>query len=187
MRLIEASRDRARLVAAELPDARVYHATGFDPDFLERERIADAQVAIFAMRDDMKNHFAATLAKVHGARFAVAIVHDSTSVEVFEQADRRHRQPAPDHGRGDRPLRPRPADAAGRDARGRPLRGPGHDEARQRVRGHALQGHADPGRLIGAIVRDGTAVFPAATTSSAPATAIIFTESRRVPEVEKAL
>ena len=31
------------------------------------------------MRDDMKNHFAATLAKVHGARFTVAIVHDAPS------------------------------------------------------------------------------------------------------------
>ena len=66
MRLIEASLERARIVAEELPHARIYHATGLDPDFLERERIADAQVAIFAMRDDMKNHFAATLAKVHG-------------------------------------------------------------------------------------------------------------------------
>ena len=76
MRLIEASLERARIVADELPDARIYHATGFDPDFLERERIADAQVAIFAMRDDMKNHFAATLAKLHGARFTIAIVHE---------------------------------------------------------------------------------------------------------------
>ena len=86
VRMIEADRDRARYVAAELPKARVYHATGFDPDFLDRERIADAQVAIFAMRDDMKNHFAATLAKVHGARFTVAIVHDAPSQEVFEHA-----------------------------------------------------------------------------------------------------
>ena len=61
VRLIESSREQARLVAAELEGAQVYHATGFDPDFLERERIADAQVAIFAMRDDMKNHFAAAL------------------------------------------------------------------------------------------------------------------------------
>ena len=34
----------------------------------------------------MKNHFAATLAKVHGAGFTVAIVHDATSQEVFERA-----------------------------------------------------------------------------------------------------
>ncbi len=86
VRIIEASHERARDVAAELPDVRVYHATGFDPDFLERERIADAQVAIFAMRDDMKNHFAATLAKVHGASFTVAIVHDAPSQAVFEHA-----------------------------------------------------------------------------------------------------
>ena len=66
VRLIEADRDRARDVAAELPSARVYHATGLDPDFLERERIGDAQAAVFAMRDDTKNHYAATLAKVHG-------------------------------------------------------------------------------------------------------------------------
>ncbi len=119
VRLIEASRERARIIAAELPDARVYHATGFDPDFLDRERIADAQVAIFAMRDDMKNHFAATLAKVHGARFAVAIVHDvDVGGGVRARRDRRHRQPASDHGRGDRPLRARPAHPAGRDARG---------------------------------------------------------------------
>ena len=38
------------------------------------------------MRDDMKNHFAAALAKVHGARFTVAIVHDAPSQEVFEHA-----------------------------------------------------------------------------------------------------
>ena len=38
------------------------------------------------MRDDLKNHFAATLAKVHGARFTMAIVHDATSEEVFEHA-----------------------------------------------------------------------------------------------------
>ena len=40
VRVIEADRDRARYAAAELPKARVYHATGFDPDFLDRERIA---------------------------------------------------------------------------------------------------------------------------------------------------
>ncbi|MGH3071660.1 MAG: Trk system potassium transporter TrkA, partial [Gaiellaceae bacterium] len=86
VRLIEASPDRARYVAAELPDARVYNATGFDPDFLERERIAEAQVAVFTMRDDLKNHFAAALAKVHGAKFTIAVVHDAPSQEVFEYA-----------------------------------------------------------------------------------------------------
>jgi trk system potassium uptake protein TrkA len=43
----------------------VYHASGLDPDFIERERIGRAHAAIFAMREDSKNHYAATLAKVH--------------------------------------------------------------------------------------------------------------------------
>jgi trk system potassium uptake protein len=190
VRLIEASRDRARIVAAELPDARVYNATGFDPDFLERERIADAQVAIFAMRDDMKNHFAAALAKVHGARFAVAIVHDSTSVEVFE------------HAGIDVTVNPRQITAEeivrfAHDPRTQQvvmLEGdrfevldittrPGSEYAGMRFKEMPIRG-----ALIGAIVRDGQAIFPRGDDIlRAGGRAIIFTESRRVPEVEKAL
>jgi trk system potassium uptake protein len=190
VRLIEASREQARLVAAELPDARVYHATGFDPDFLERERIADAQVAIFAMRDDMKNHFAAALAKVHGARFAIAIVHESTSVEVFE------------HAGIDVTVNPRQITAEeivrfAHDPRTQQvvmLEGdrfevldittrPGSEYAGMRFKDMPIRG-----ALIGAIVRDGRAVFPRGDdVLRAGDRAIIFTESRRVPEVEKAL
>ena len=44
------------------------------------------------------------------------------------------------------------------------------------------------GALIGAIVRDGEAVFPRGDEVLRPGDrAIIFTESRRVPEVERAL
>jgi trk system potassium uptake protein TrkA len=190
VRLIEASLERARLVAAELPDVRVYHATGFDPDFLERERIADAQVAIFAMRDDMKNHFAATLAKVHGARFTVAIAHEASSVEVYERAGI------------DVSINPRQvtAEEIVRFA---------HDPRTQQVsmldgdRFEVLDITTRPnseyvgmkfkempirGALIGAIVRDGKAVFPHGDEILRPGDrAIIFTESRRVPEVERAL
>ena len=59
VRIIEASRERARRVAESLPEARVYNATGIEPDFLERERIGHAHAAIFAMRDDAKNLYAA--------------------------------------------------------------------------------------------------------------------------------
>jgi trk system potassium uptake protein TrkA len=190
VRMIEASLERARIVADELHGVRVYHSTGFDPDFLERERIADAQVSIFAMRDDMKNHFAATLAKVHGARFTIAITHDTTSVEVFEQAG------------VDITINPRQvtAEEIVRFA---------HDPRTQQVA--MLEGdrfevldittRADSeyvgkrfkempirGALIGAIVRNGVAVFPRSDEVLRPGDrAIIFTESRRVPEVEKAL
>ena len=33
-----------------------------DAEFIERERINAAKAAVFAMRDDAKNHYAATLA-----------------------------------------------------------------------------------------------------------------------------
>jgi trk system potassium uptake protein TrkA len=190
VRMIEASRERARLVAAELSGARVYHATGFDPDFLDRERIADAQVAIFAMRDDTKNHFAAALAKVHGAGFTVAIVHDASSVQVFERTGI------------DRTVNPRQvtAEEIVRFA---------HDPRTQQVSmlegdrfevldittrpgseyvGLAFKDMPIRGALIGAIVRDGEAVFPRGDEVLKPGDrAIIFTESRRVQEVEKAL
>ncbi len=190
VRMIEASLERARIVANELPGARVYHSTGLDPDFLERERIADAQVSIFAMRDDMKNHFAATLAKVHGARFTIAVVNEFASVEVFERAG------------VDVTVNPRQvtAEEIVRFA---------HDPRTQQVA--MLEGdrfevldittRADSeyiglrfkdmpirGALIGAIVRNGEAVFPRGDEILRPGDrAIIFTESSRVPQVEKAL
>jgi trk system potassium uptake protein len=190
VRMIEASRERSRLVAAELAGARVYHATGFDPDFLDRERIADAHVAVFAMRDDMKNHFAATLAKVHGARFTVAVVHDAASVEVFERAGI------------DVTVNPRQitAEEIVRFA---------HDPRTQQVvmlegdRFEVLDITTKPGSeyvglsfkempirgaVIGAIVRNGKAVFPRSEEVLRTGDrVIVFTESRRVPEVERAL
>ena len=190
VRLIEASRERSRVVAAELPGARVYNATGFDPDFLERERIADAQVAVFAMRDDLKNHFAATLARVHGARFTVAIVHEAASAGVFE------------HAGIDVTVNPRQitAEEIVRFA---------HDPRTQQVvmlegdRFEVLDITTSPGSeyvglsfrdmpirgaVIGAIVRDGAAVFPRGDDVLRTGDrVIVFTESRRVNEVEKAL
>ena len=86
VRMIEASRERAQHVAETLAKARVYNATGIDPDFLERERIGHAHAAIFAMRDDAKNLYAASLAKVHGVKFTVALAHEFVSTEAFEHA-----------------------------------------------------------------------------------------------------
>ena len=87
VRLIEPNRERARRIAEELPGARVYMATGLDPDFLERERIGKAQAAVFAMREDAKNHYAATLARVHGVEFTIAIVHDAVARAVYDNPE----------------------------------------------------------------------------------------------------
>ena len=84
--MIEASREQAQRVAEALPKARVFHATGFDADFLQRERIGQSQAGIFAMRDDAKNQYAASIAQVQGIAFTVAIAHEAVSVAAFDRA-----------------------------------------------------------------------------------------------------
>ena len=190
VRIIEADRERALEVAELLPRARVFNATGIDPEFLDRERIGEAKAAVFAMRDDPKNYYAATLAKLHGVELTIAIVHDAISMEVFESAG------------VDIAINPRAltAEEIVRFA---------HDPRTQQVA--MLEGDRFEilditvressalvnrpfrelpmtGSLIGAIVRNGAAVFPHGDDVLLPGDrAIIFAESSRVPEVERAL
>jgi len=190
VRLIEPDEERAREVAEELPGARVYCATGVDPDFIERERIGQARAAVFAMREDAKNLYAATLARVHGIHFTIGIVHEPISAEVFEYAG------------VDVAVNPRSVTAEeivrfAHDPRIRQLAMLEGDrfeilditvrEASKLVR-IPFKELPMTGSLIGAIVRDGTAIFPHGDDRLEPDDrAIIFTESRRVAEVEKAL
>jgi trk system potassium uptake protein TrkA len=190
VRLVEPKDERAREVAEELPEARVYCATGVDTDFLERERIGQADAAVFAMREDSKNLYAAMLAKVHGLGFTIGIVHESISVEVFERAGINVA------------VNPRSVTAEeivrfAHDPRIRQLAMLEGDrfeilditvrETSKLVRTPFKQ-LPMTGSLIGAIVRDGAAIFPHGEDQLEPGDrAIIFAESRRVPEVEKAL
>jgi trk system potassium uptake protein TrkA len=190
VRLVESDLERARTVAEELPEARVFHATGTDPDFLERERIGSAQAAVFAMRADEKNLYAATLAKLHGVRFTVAIVHDAGSQEVFDAAG------------VDAAVNPRTVTAEemvrfARDPRISQLamlEGDRFEVLDITVRedselcGIPFRELPMTGSLIGAIVRDGQAIFPHGEDKLLPGDrAIIFTESSRVGRVEKVL
>lgn len=190
VRLIEPDRERARSIAEELPEARVYQATALDPDFIERERIGQAQAAVFAMREDAKNHYAATLARVHGVEFTIAIVHDAISQEVYE------------HSGIDVTVNPRQVTAE-------ELVRFAHDPRTQQVamiegnRFEVLDITTSPsseyvglrfrdmpihGALIGAIVRDGKAIFPRSDdVLSAGDRVIVFTESSRVADVERVL
>jgi trk system potassium uptake protein TrkA len=190
VRLIEPARERAREIAEALPNARVYNATGIDPDFIERERIGAAQAAVFAMREDAKNHYAATLAKVHGVAFTIAIVHEPVSRAVYERSgidvtvnprqvtaeeivrfahDPRTQQVA--MLEGDRfevlDITTKPdSEYVGKRFREMPIRG----------------------ALIGAIVRDGEAIFPRGDdVLEAGDRVIVFTEASRVQTVERAL
>jgi trk system potassium uptake protein TrkA len=190
VRIIESDRDRARQIAELLPDARVYNATGIDPEFLERERIGNARAAIFAMRDDAKNHYAATLAQIHGVRFTIAIVHDAMSIPVFE------------HAGIDVTINPRQVTAEEivrwahdpRTLQVAMLEGDRYEILDITVRPDStllripFRELPMTGALIGAIVRDEKAIFPHGDDILLPGDrVIVFTDARRVNEVERTL
>jgi trk system potassium uptake protein TrkA len=190
VRMIEPDPDRARLAANEFPNVRVYNASGLDPEFLDRERIGQSRAGVFCMRDDPKNHYAATLAKLHGVGFTIAVVHDAVSIDVFERAGI------------DVAINPRQVTAEeivrfAHDPRTHQvamLEGDRFEVLDITVRedselcGIPFRKLPMTGSLIGAIVRDGDAIFPHGEDKLLPGDrAIIFTESSRVGTVEKVL
>jgi trk/ktr system potassium uptake protein len=190
VRLIESDPRRASEVADLVPEVRVFCATGIDPEFLERERIGMSDAAVFAMRDDAKNYYAATLAKLHGVHKTIAIVHDAVSVEVFERAG------------VDVAINPRLITAEeivrfARDPRTRQVAMLEQDRfeilditvrPESELAGKRFRDLPMTGSLIGAVVRDGRALFPHGDDLlEAGDRAIIFTPSSRVQEVERTL
>jgi len=190
VRVIEAAADRARRAAEAFPKARVFHATGLDPDFIHRERIGKAQAGIFAMRDDAKNLYAASLARVHGIPFTIAIAHEEVSILAFDRAgvdvsinprgvtaeeivrfahDPRMQQVAMLDGNRYEVL-----DVTTRDS--------------SRYIGMAFRDMPVHGSIIGAIVRNGSAIFPHGDdVIQAGDRVIIFTEAANAPWVVEAL
>ncbi len=190
VRLVEAQRERAQRAADTLPKARVFHSTGFDAEFLERERIGQAQAGIFAMRDDAKNQYAASLARVHGIPFTIAIAHESVSVSAFEQAGI------------DVSINPRAVTAEeivrfAHDPRTQQvamLEGNRYEvldvttRESSRYVGMSFRDMPVHGSIIGAIVRNGSAVFPHGDeVLQAGDRVIIFTEAANAPWVVEAL
>jgi trk system potassium uptake protein TrkA len=190
VRIVEPDEERAREVAEELPGARVFNATGLDADFIERERIGSAEAAIFAMRSDERNLYAATLAKLHGVRFTVAVVGEPASVAVLERAG------------VDVAVNPRMVTAEeivrfAHDPRIRQLAMLEGDRfeildivvrADSELVGIPFRELPMTGSLIGAIVRSDRAIFPRGDDRLEPGDrAIIFAEAARVHQVEQAL
>jgi trk system potassium uptake protein TrkA len=190
VRLIDSNAARALEVAELLPKARVFHAIGTDPEFLAREKIGQARAAVFAMPDDSKNLYAATLAKLNGVEFTIAVAHDPVAADLFERAG------------VDVAINPRSVTAEeivrwAHDPRIRQLamlEGDRYEVLDITVRETSELVHKPfkelpmTGSLIGAIVRDGQAFFPHGGDQLEPGDrAIIFTESSRVPAVERAL
>jgi trk system potassium uptake protein TrkA len=190
VRLIEPNADKARMVAEDLAGVRVFNATGLDPDFLERERIGQTRAAVFAMGDDAKNLYAATLVKVVGVRFTITVVDDPISLRVLERAG------------VDVAVNPRLVTAEeivrfAHDPRIRQLtmlEGDRFEVLDITVRedseliGTPFRELPLTGSLIGAIVRNGKAIFPHGDDMLvAGDRAILFTESSRVARVERVL
>jgi trk system potassium uptake protein TrkA len=190
VRVVEASRERARSAAEALPKARVYNATGFEPDFLERERVGLAQAAIFAMRDDTKNLYAASLAKVHGVAFTIGVAHEAISIAAFDQAGI------------DVAINPRAVTAEeivrfAHDPRTQQvamLEGNRYEvldvtlRPSSRYIGTKFRDMPVHGALIGAIVRNGSAIFPHGDDLLQEGDrVIVFTESSNAPWVIEAL
>jgi trk system potassium uptake protein TrkA len=190
VRLVEASLERARIVADQLPGVRVYNATGVDPDFLDRERIGQADAGIFAMRDDAKNLYAASLAEVHGLQLTIGIAHEAISVPAFEQ------------GGIDVSVNPRDVTAEeiirfAHDPRTKQvalLEGSRYEVLDVTLKdtseyiGKKFKEMPVRGALIGAVVRNGTAMFPHRDdVLQAGDRVIVFTEAADAPRVVKAL
>jgi trk system potassium uptake protein TrkA len=190
VRVVDADPGRARVVAEALPEARVFHVDAFDPEFLERERIGRATATVFCMNDDAKNLYGAVLSKVHGVRLTIALVREAVSVEVYER------------GGVDVAINPRQVVAEeivrfAHDPRIRQiamLEGDRFEVLDITVRADSPLANTRfkdlpvTGSLIGAVIRDGTPLFPHGTDVLRPGDrVIVFAESRRVPLVEQAL
>ena len=145
---------------------------------------------IFAMRDDTKNLYAASLATVHGVPFTIAVAHEAVSLAAFEQAGI------------DVAVNPRAVTAE-------EIVRWAHDPRTQQVAmleenryevldvttretsryvGTAFRDMPVHGALIGALVRNGSAVFPHGDdVLQAGDRVIIFTEAENAPWVIEAL
>jgi trk system potassium uptake protein len=190
LRVVDAQRERVREIAEKLPALRAFHAHAFDPDFLEHERIGRASAAIFALNDDARNLYGAILAKRHGVRMTIALVHDEVSVEVYEA------------GGVDVTINPRQITAEemvrfAHDPRIRQIAMLEQDRfevldltvrAESELVDRPLADLPATGSVIGAVIRDGEVLFPHKRDKlQAADRVIVFVESRRASLVEKVL
>jgi len=84
-RLVEQDSERARELAEKLPKTTVLESDGTNRDFLERERVDEADAVVAALRNEERNLLTSLLAKRLGAGRAVAVVRDTEYVDLFEE------------------------------------------------------------------------------------------------------
>ena len=83
-RVIDHDADRARTLAEELPRAVVMCHDPTDADFLLREHVAEADLAVVSLESDERTLLVALLAKQIGTGRAVAVVENGEYVRLFE-------------------------------------------------------------------------------------------------------
>ncbi|MBE2319863.1 Trk system potassium transporter TrkA [Solirubrobacter sp. CPCC 204708] len=190
VRFVEGRLERAREVAEEIPEARVFNASAFDSEFFERERIGHTTAAVFALNDDPGNLFSAVLAKSKGVQLTIALAHDQTSLHVYER------------GGVDVAINPRQVIAEelvrfGHDPRIRQIAMLDDDRfeildltvrAESELAGMRFDQMPETGSVIGAIIRNGDAIIPhSKDILRAGDRVIVFVESRRASTVERIL
>ncbi len=190
VRVIEPDVARAATVAEQIPQARVFNTTGLSADFMQREGIARVQAAVFAFRDDHKNLYAATAARMYGVPYTITLAHDRISTAIYE------------HAGIDVVVDPQEATAEeivrfAHDPRTKQVSMLDHDRFEildittrpdGDLIGMSLRDMPIKDALIGAIVRDGHPIFPdSETVLQAGDRVIVFTESSRAPYVESVL
>lgn len=190
VRIVDAQRARVTDVARTLPQVRAFHAEAFDTEFLEHERIGRASAAVFCLNDDAKNLYGAVLAKEHGVRRTIALVHDQTSIAVYAR------------GGVDVTINPRQVTAEemvrfAHDPRIRQITMLEDDRfeildltvrPESELAGKPFNQLPASGSVIGAVIRDGTVQYPRSSdVLRAGDRVIVFVESRRASIVEKAL
>lgn len=190
VRVVDAQRERVAELAETLPQVRCFHAEAFDPEFLERERIGRARAAVYCLNDDAKNLYGALLAKEHGLRLTIALVHDQTSVAVYAR------------GGVDVTINPRQVTAEemvrfAHDPRIRQIAM--LEDDRFEILDLAVRPDSElidkpfnqlpaTGSVIGAVIRNGSVLYPhSSDILRAGDRVIVFVESRRASIVERAL
>jgi trk system potassium uptake protein TrkA len=190
VRVIEARYGRAEKVAEALPDVRVLHGDGTDPDFLRRENIGHSDAVVCALPSDAENLMAAALAHSLEVALTIGIVTRPSSSRIFEQAG------------VDVVLNPRTVTAEEiirftRDPRTLSVAFLEEDRA------EVLEIEVRPSSplidvpfrelpitdsIIGAIIRDGSIIFPHGDDRLAGGDrVVVFTKTARVESVEEAL
>ena len=83
-KLVEQNPERARFLAENLPNTIVLQNDATDPEFLQQEGAADADVLISALTPDERNLLTALLSKRLGTGRAISVVHDDRYESTFE-------------------------------------------------------------------------------------------------------